>query len=133
MAFATDTLYLAPSYLRMVTWEGYHYGFCGGMERHLYRSRERREVFEQGIPLEIDGEAFTDPAIVDKNEPGAVVYRTRHVAFHRRGHELEIYYSNSRGSPSASRQRRWTSGRTGRCGGDRLSRRCCGRRRITRG
>ena len=82
LLFVTDQEYLGPSYLKVVQYDGWHYGFQGGGARLLHRSRGRREVFEPGIQLEIEGETFEENVV-----------RTRHPDLVLRGHELEVYYS----------------------------------------
>ena len=93
--FVSDRTYLAESYLRTFSWDGWKYGFSGGFHRRLSRSRDLRTPFAPSPVLDIDGEAFTDFSTYDKDAPNAAPpYRTRHIAFHRRGHELDIFYSN---------------------------------------
>ena len=100
IGFVSDETYLAPPYLRTLAWDGCTYGFAGGGGRHLYRNRNRRDVFEQGIPLDIEGEGFTDMQALEKDGSDApMVYRTRHAAVHLRGHTLDIYYSNAGDTP----------------------------------
>jgi hypothetical protein len=92
--FTSDTVYLAQPYLRTFFRGGWYYGFSGGFRRHFSRSRDRRSPFEVGPVLEIQGEDFTDFSTYDRDDPGAPpVYRMRHVCFHRRGDDLDIYYS----------------------------------------
>ncbi len=90
--FETDHVCLGPSYMRLVQYGGYTYGFGGGGERDLWRTTNDRVLFERGPELHIEGEAFT-------TKDSEVVYRMRHPAFHLRGDELDIYYSNVRDEP----------------------------------
>jgi hypothetical protein len=95
LSFVSDRVYLGPSYLRTFELGGWTYGFAGGPERLLYRTRDRRQVLQAGHALQIEREDFTDLKTlrqVGSNRP--TIYRTRHVAFHRRGDTLDIYYSN---------------------------------------
>jgi hypothetical protein len=95
LSFTSDAVYLGPPYLHTFQWNGWHYGFSGGPERCLHRSRDPRAVFETGRQLAIAGEDFTDLATLRSVGIDApTVYRTRHIAFRQRGHTLEIYYSN---------------------------------------
>lgn len=94
LSFATDHTYLGPPYLRTLKWGEWYYGFSGGHWRRFCRSRDRRTAFEEGPALEIEGEDFTDFSTYDADDPEAPpVYRMRHPAFHRRGTDLDIYYS----------------------------------------
>ena len=64
-------------------------------DRRFCRTSDLRTRFQPGPLLEIDGEEFTDPATLDQGGSAALgTYRMRHVCFHRRGHDLDIYYSN---------------------------------------
>ena len=94
LRFVSDEVYQGPPYLRIFEWGGIYYGIHGGGERDLYRSRDRRSAFEQGPVLDIEGETFTDMSTVDQRDPEAKIYRVRHVGLHRRGHEMDIYYTN---------------------------------------
>jgi hypothetical protein len=87
LSFATDHVCLGPSYMRVLQFGGYTYGFGGGGGRHLWRTENDRELFERGPVLDIEGEDFT-------TEESDVIYRMRHTAFHPQGEELDIYYSN---------------------------------------
>lgn len=92
--FSSDTTYLAQPYLRTFYRGGWYYGLSGGFRRHFSRSRDRRRPFEVGPVLEIEGEDFTDFSTYDRDDPDArPVYRTRHVCFHLRGDDLDVYYS----------------------------------------
>ena len=84
--FETDHVCLGTAYMRIFEWDGWYYGFGGGSPRCLWRSRNYRELFEQGPRLDVDTEAYTN-------------HRMRHPALHLRGHELDIYYSNSGDTP----------------------------------
>ena len=93
--FKSDRTYVWTAYLRTIFHKGWHYGFSGGSERRICRSSDLRTRFQPGPVLEIDGEEFTDLSTFDKDDPNAPpICRMRHVCFHRRGHDLDIYYSN---------------------------------------
>ena len=85
--FETDHFCLGPSYMRVVQYDGYTYGFGGGGGRDLWRTKNDRSLFERGPALHIEDEAFT-------SGDADVVYRIRHPAFHLRGVKLDVYYSN---------------------------------------
>jgi hypothetical protein len=100
LAFVSDDVYLGPSYLRMFEWDGRHYGFAGGPERYLYRTRSPREVFEASGQLAIAGEAYTDLETLKRDGiDRPAISRMRHASFHRRGDMLDIYYSNAGDAP----------------------------------
>ena len=93
--FASDRAYIANAYLRTFFHDGWHYGLSGGGERQVCRSRDLRSRFQYGPFLQIDGEEFTPLSTIQKDGPdGPTIYRVRHVCFHRRGQDLDIYYSN---------------------------------------
>jgi len=93
--FASLRECLAESYLRVFRHKGWIYGLTGGPYRRWNRSRSVNERFEEGPVLEIAGENFSDlgTALAPAPRP-ARVFRMRHVAFHRKGHRMWIYYSN---------------------------------------
>jgi hypothetical protein len=91
--FVSEHVCLGPSYMRLFRWNGYTYGFAGGGGCYLWRTQNIRELFERGPKLSIDTEVYTVLSDTDKNIDQGV-YRMRHPAFHLRGHELDIYYSN---------------------------------------
>jgi hypothetical protein len=100
--FVTDGVCLGTSYMRIFEWDGWYYGFGGGGDRHLWRTRNHRELFERGPQLIIEGEDYTEiSSILPENtkDPDYPIYRMRHPALHLRGHELDIYYSNVGDTP----------------------------------
>lgn len=90
--FETDHVCLGPSYMRVIQYDGYTYGFGGGGGRDIWRTKADRSLFERGPVLDIEDEEFT-------SGDADVVYRMRHPAFHLQGDELDIYYSNIRDQP----------------------------------
>ena len=93
--FTSERSYAGKAYLRTFFHEGWYYGFSGGGRRHIHRTDDIRNRFHPGPVLDIDGEEFTDLSTFDKDTPNmSELCRMRHVCFHQRGHELDIYYSN---------------------------------------
>lgn len=92
LAFESEHVCVGPSYLRVVEYDGWYYGFGGGAGREIWRTRDYNQLFEQGPTLNIEGESFTP-------KESDVVYRMRHSAFHLRGDELDLYYSNVSDEP----------------------------------
>ncbi len=93
--FTSQDTYVGQAYLCIFPWQGYYYGLAGGSERRFSRSTDVRQVFEMGPQLQIEGETF--PGIASPQSPDvdrSPMYRMRHVAVHRQGHTLAVYYSN---------------------------------------
>lgn len=100
--FVTEHICLGPSYMRVIQWNGWYYGFGGGSARDLWRTRNVHELFEQGPKLNIEREDYTDSETItreNKKDPNFPIYRMRHPGLHLRNHELEIYYSNVGDTP----------------------------------
>jgi hypothetical protein len=96
LRFVSERQYLAEPYLRVFRKDGWWYGFSGGGDRRLSRSRQLNEVFEHGPVLDIEGEPY---AACPEGQSVDRIYRTRHVAFQLRGDQLAIYYSNVGDAP----------------------------------
>lgn len=97
LTFQSESTCLGPSYMRIVEWDGYTYGFGGGSGCYLWRTQNIHQLFERGPRLTIDTEDYTDSELItkeNKKDPNYHIYRMRHPALHLRGHELDIYYSN---------------------------------------
>ena len=91
LSFVSDSLYLGPPYLRTFQWQGYHYGFGGGGPRLLYRSETHATSSSREAGWRSRARASRRAA---DDDTSPLVYRTRHVGFHRHGARLDIYYSN---------------------------------------
>ena len=98
LQFVSDHICLGPSYLRTFEWDGHTYGFAGGGGCNVWRTKDIRHLFERGPRLVIDTEHYTVLSDTDPNIDRGV-YRMRHPAFHLRGSELDIYYSNVGDAP----------------------------------
>ena len=95
LSFHSDRTYIGEAYLRTFYHRDWHYGFSGGPERRIWRSRDLRTRFQRGPVLQLGGEQFTDFSTFEKDDPNAPpIYRMRHICFHKRGYNLNIYYSN---------------------------------------
>jgi len=100
--FVTDHVCLGTSYLRIFEWNNWYYGFGGGGDRSLWRTKNYRQPFTHGPQLTIDGEDYSevsDNRIEKKEVPDNLIYRMRHPALHLREHQLDIYYSNVGDTP----------------------------------
>lgn len=95
--FATDQVCLGISYMRIFEWDGWYYGFGGGGTRHLWRTKNYRELFECGPHLDVETEDYTN--MTDADSRLATIYRMRHPALHLQGQKLDIYYSNVGDTP----------------------------------
>ncbi len=81
--FQASSEVLGLFYFRVFPWQGYWYAMArGGL---LYRSKDGLTAFEQG-PNPFPGSEAPGP---EYNQPGP-----RHVALHRMGDTLRVYYSN---------------------------------------
>ena len=87
VGFVSEHVCLGPSYMRVWQWETTYYGFGGGGDRCLWRTKDSHRLFERGPVLEIDGESFTDSS-------DSHIVRMRHPEIDLVGHELHVYYSN---------------------------------------
>ena len=95
LPFTCDRVCIGPAYMRVWDWEGSWYGFGGGGGRALWKADHFQDPFQPGKQLEVEGEDYTKTdSIQDLKREDAHVYRMRHCAVDRRGHELDIYYSN---------------------------------------
>lgn len=104
LAFRSDAVYLAESYLRTFEWKGWYYGFSAGALRFLSRSREPNQPFERGPVLGIDGEEFTDFRCEGEPIQPGPVRRMRHVGLIRKGEWLHLFYSNVGDCPERIRR-----------------------------
>jgi hypothetical protein len=101
--FISDSLLLAPSYLRIFYHRGYWYGCDGGSKREWYRAKEPQGPYEKGDFLEIPEEVY--PGGMGSNDLN--IRRMRHLAFDTSRLEenrLDIYYSNVGDSPERIRR-----------------------------
>ena len=79
--FVTDHVCLGTSYLRIFEWNNWYYGFGGGGDRSLWRTKNYRQPFTHGPQLTIDGEDYSevsDNRIEKKEVPDNLIYRMRH-------------------------------------------------------
>jgi hypothetical protein len=88
--------YLGEAYIRVFKKDDWWYGFSGGPERRLSRTKELGQPFEAGPVLEVEGEPY---APCPPGESIDSIYRMRHVALQLRGENLVIYYSNVGDAP----------------------------------
>jgi hypothetical protein len=94
--FQSDRVYLTAPYLRVFRRDGWWYGFSGGADRLITRSRGLRAPFEPGPVLDIEGDVFT-PLVEGQNIDR--IMRIRHVAFRVCGDKLLLYYSSVGDAP----------------------------------
>ena len=93
--FKSSEEVLGQFYFRVFQWQGAWFAMAKG--GWLYRSEDGLTRFEQGPNPFPGGEARDENA----NTPGP-----RHVALHRVGHELRVYYSNIGDAPERILRRR---------------------------
>jgi len=105
LLFTSQWDHIGPPYMRVFRWRGWYYGFGGGCDRCLLRSREPDACFEKGPTLEIDTDELDTPeAIAADRNLASHGRRIRHVALHRTGSELTIYLSNVGDTPERIRR-----------------------------